>query len=1100
MNNKNDNKLSSSLETRGQKLDIKQTQIYKGLKEIGPEISEFYLDGIKVINNNLLKSKANIIAHLAREIDAGLREIFAKKEEKERIQKEYNLENGHIASILASIKCDPDYPYAKKWFDIARNFARIAHHERAYREVKDFSEMSKLWCEYEEILFWFLGSYYKLLDRIDRILKYDKPSNEIIESLIRILKVDARYTYFFNNLKSPKWLKSLHEADFFNPENNPLPIENPKNKGSFFIPFWSALFYLEKISNIDPEKLSDEIIVLIIKIVEDIAEYKDENDNRIDNSRTDYFLVKILFSLPIERITEKHIQYLKPMLYSKWRSTLVESEIGKTIIPKLISNSCTNLIKELLIILFDFTLPKKDKNSEFQSTMDKYWLNDAINKNKTGIAQLCSLEAGQIALNKIEEIISIDDSQFNTIWIPTIEDHPQNRFPDRYECQLVHFVRDMFESSNPEEIKHLIEDMLSNTHSIFKRLAIYLINYHYDSLKNIFWNYDGNPLKEYMLEHELFELFRNNCSKFTEEEIDKTLNWIETKEYYVSGKNKDNSDTKNKILAYRKKAWLISLLDSRNPKILEAYETYDKIDPTQIEHPGFVSWSSSMIGSVSPLKINQLNTMSIDEIVEFLIKFKSERGWAKPSIDGLTNTLQSYVMENPEKISENLDSFLKVRRVYQHSILQGFIKAINKSRIIEWHNLLNFAKSIIDSENFWTEKYDNGYNDYRKWIVSLVADLINEGTKNDKTAFDPKLLPLSESMLLKLYEKSDYEMFYSLNLVTSVLNSTIGRIFSAMVNFSLRVARLSGKDEDRWNPEIKSVFDKLIHLEPKPSIEFYVVLGQFLPNLMYLDEVWVIKNINLIFPKESEEHWKASFNGYLFYCSRIFDNIFTLLRKNEHYEIAIYTDFNDEEINKALVQHICVGYLEEWEDIDNPKSLISQLLRNGNVKQISEIVRFCWVMERTLTNKDKSKILILWNKITKYINELQDITEEHTGILSDLSKWIIFIDEIDSESLELLLLSAKYLEQNYNTSEFVENLLKHAENTPDKVAEIYLFMLSNNIYPYYDQKHIINTIQYLYDNGLKEAANEICNKYGSKGYDFLRSSYTKNNNLVNELQ
>ncbi len=552
---------------------------------------------------------------------------------------------------------------------------------------------------------------------------------------------------------------------------------------------------------------------------------------------------------------------------------------------------------------------------------------------------------------------------------------------------------------------------------------------------------------------------------------------------------------KNKILAYRKKAWLISLLDSQNPMILEAYDNYDKIDPKKIEHPGFVSWTSSMTGSISPINKAQLNNMTIKEIIEFLINFKPETGWAKPSNDGLSNVLQSYVAENPERISEELETFLILKLVYQHSILHGFLQAHNKHMDFNWNKLLNFIYKIIDSESFWSEKYGETNNDYRKWIISLIADLINNGTKNDDFAFDPKLLPLSESILLKLYNHSDYELFYSLNLVTSVLNSTLGRIFSAMINYSLRVARLSQNTADRWNPTIMTLFNELLHNERKPTIEFYVVLGEFLPNLLFLDEAWVIKNINLIFPRNHEEQWKATFNGYLFYFSKIYKDIYYLLRKNQHYEKAIYTDFGDEQINNALVQHICVAYLEKWENINNPASLISKLLTNKDVKQFSEIVHFYWVMERNLTDDDKSKILILWDSLFKYINELKDITDEHKGILSDLSKWIIFIDKIDSKSFKWLLLSAKYVKLNYNTSYLVENLVRHSDITPDKVADIYLFMLNENIYPDYDQKHIINTIQCLYDQGFKENANKICNLYGSNGYDFLRACYLKNNKI-----
>ena len=57
-------------------LTPRQTEIYRNLKDIGPEIAAFYLDGIKILQNKELEMAANLLAHVAREIDGGLRTCF----------------------------------------------------------------------------------------------------------------------------------------------------------------------------------------------------------------------------------------------------------------------------------------------------------------------------------------------------------------------------------------------------------------------------------------------------------------------------------------------------------------------------------------------------------------------------------------------------------------------------------------------------------------------------------------------------------------------------------------------------------------------------------------------------------------------------------------------------------------------------------------------------------------------------------------------------------------------------------------------------------------------------------------------------------------
>ncbi|MCK4654160.1 MAG: hypothetical protein KAU01_06920 [Candidatus Cloacimonetes bacterium] len=1072
------------------KLESKQLEIYQGLKAIGPEISSFYLDSIFILNSKNLITKSYILAHIAREIESGLKSILAHRDMINEKKKE-NTENkfSHLSAIALSLGLDEDNHLVKRWFNVAKKFHKFAHQHGAMKEPRHEDIFLPLWKEFEDILRNLLGSYYNLLDRIDRIIKYETPTKEVIATLPNLFKIESRYSYFFSNLKSPKWLSPLYEAGFFNPEKNPLPIEDPDNKGFFSIPHWPILTYLENVATINQENPSEVYSNLLMKIIENIVDYRDEHGNRIDNSRTDWFLVKILFLLPIDKISEKHIDYIELMICSRWQMTLIESEIVETVLPKLISNSSTELILRLLNIILDYNEPEKGTSDEFTSIMEKYWLEKAIKENKISIAKLCGIEAGQIAISIIHEIIQIDNSQFNTIWIPTIEDHPQKRFPDRYECQLVHFVRDMFELANPNNIKEIVKKMLVDDHSIFQRISLHIISFHYDSLMDLFWEWKKNPLENYLIVHEVYELFNNNCTKFTDRQIEQILEWIESKEYFISESYKDMS---NKILAYRKKAWITSLLPSKNQLILSAYDKYNKIDPKKVEHPGFVTWSSSMIGSISPISQNQLLAMPIQEIADYLTNFKEESGWGKPSIDGLSDVLRNCISENPKKFSEDLKRFLNVQRVYQYSILRGFVEAWRKQNDFLWNNLLNFIIQIIDTEKFWSEKYEETINDYRKWIISQIADLIEDGTKNDDHAFDPKLLPIAESILFKLINHTDYDMFFSHNLVTSVLNSSKGRILSAMINYSLRSARLSEKTKDRWIPAIKREFDKRLHKEIKPSIEFYVTLSKYLPNLLYLDKKWVIDNINFIFPIDSDEYWEASFTGYLFYSSSIYNDLYFLLRDNHHYEKAINFEFTDKEINKALVPHICIGYIEGWEDIDDPNSLISKLLNQHNIIHLLEIVNFFWISHENQSDSLKTKVIEMWRALFNLLSNIED-KKEYKEVISDLSKWLVFIDKIDDEILKWILLSVKYIKVNYNTSFFVEYLVKHASITPDKVADIYLFMLNEKIFPVYDQKNIKVTIQSLYDQKQKDKANEICNFYGRNGFDLLRAIYSKNN-------
>jgi len=936
------------------------------------------------------------------------------------------------------------------------------------------------------------NKFYDIAFKIDRLLKDCSP--EKMQKIESYFAYKGIKNYFFRKLSTVPnpfpWIDILKKKGYFNPENNPKPQEIPDQPGYFTIPHWSVLDYLEHVANKNAEEPSEEITNTLIEIVNSIINYRDENGERVDNYRTDWFMLKIISTFPIEKIKDQHIEFIRDALNSRWNSALVAGEIGKTLLPKLIKHKSKTLLLKLLDVMFDYSVMDETKDKKYKPIMDEFWLSDALKKHKLEIIKICGIEAAEIALRKIKSIIQISDAYFYITWIPAIEDHPQNRHTDKYECQLVHFVRDTFEQLEARQIREIIKNLLSEEHPIFKRIAIYTINSHFAELNDLFWMWDGNPLDEPMLKHELFELFKSNCTSFDDKQIKQVLEWIEKKKYLIPEDIKDDEEKKDKYLAYKKREWLLALLDSKNPDVIKAYEGYKKLNPAKIAHPGFDFWMESWVGEISPIKVEELCAKTNHEIAEYLNTFKEvAAGWKTPTKEGLADTFRKCVVNNPEKFSIELEPFLNVQRMYQHSLLWGLLEAWRNNKSFEWDELFKFILRIIESDEFWGEEYDEDRYNYRDAIVSQIAELINNGTKDDNHAFNPELLPVAEKILLILLQKAESSLPAMSDLITSVLNSTKGKIFVAMVNYSLRYARLYKTEEiKRWVEPIKAEFDKRLDRTYDPSIEFSVVIGEYLPNLYYLDKEWVIDNISRIFPENDEVHWKAAFAGYLFYASTIYEEIYSLLRKNKHYDRAIDTDFENEHIEERLVQHICVAYLQGWETLDDENSLLVKLIDKRNTDQLSEIVSFFWMLRDRSINK--SKIKPLWHVLFKIVSENID-KSEYQNIISDLSKWLSLIDEIDEEIFEWLKLSARYVEINHNTSIFVEYLAKHVEKGPEKVGKLYLEMLDSGIYPDYQDDEIKYIVETLYKKGQKEIADRICNKYGDEGYyfDFLRELY-----------
>ena len=79
-----------SPQTSESELTPRQAEIYRNLKDIGPEIAAFYLDGIKILQNKELETAANLLAHVAREIDGGLRDVLTDEEGKRSLNSRHS--------------------------------------------------------------------------------------------------------------------------------------------------------------------------------------------------------------------------------------------------------------------------------------------------------------------------------------------------------------------------------------------------------------------------------------------------------------------------------------------------------------------------------------------------------------------------------------------------------------------------------------------------------------------------------------------------------------------------------------------------------------------------------------------------------------------------------------------------------------------------------------------------------------------------------------------------------------------------------------------------------------------------------------------------
>ena len=331
---------------------------------------------------------------------------------------------------------------------------------------------------------------YNSFREIDKVIaNFDDISANRIFQIIK--NDEPQRNYFFETLASCNdpfpWLKPLHEKDYFNPKENPSPQQiSDRDRYYFEVKYWNILGYLKNVSTKNAANPSIEITEILSQIVDLIFEYRDENGIRIENYRTDSILIYIMFKLPADVIEKKHIEFIENALNSKINRAFITLQIYEVVFPFLIFNKKKDLLLKLLNVIFKYE--KTNDVYKYSSLIEDHWLSEAVSNYKREIARLCGVEAAEIVLHKIEEIVSEDDTQFRTFSITTIEHSDQNIKEEDYAYQFVSFIRDIFETVDPETLKPILPNLLSKPHPIFKRIAVHTINYHYSLLQEIFWD------------------------------------------------------------------------------------------------------------------------------------------------------------------------------------------------------------------------------------------------------------------------------------------------------------------------------------------------------------------------------------------------------------------------------------------------------------------------------------------------------------------------------------------------------------------------------------------------------------------------------------
>lgn len=342
----------------------RQQSIYDGLSTIGPEISGFYLTGLMLFETEM-PNKVNCIIHCLREIDGGLRDFlgidYIEENRKEKTNK--------LESVCNSLNiADPKHVLVRKWKKTTDKFHAYAHRHGAWKQPRDPDEkILKIWADFEEVLYILVGSFYSLINRIERIKLIENHDKDSVKGVIsNLLRDEALYREFFRNFDKLDWFHSL--KSFYNPNSIKCDSEGRSQ-------FWVVLVYLEKVSI---QNEDDTVFIELLEIIKNVIDFsRSSKENEIKDYYNWWHIAKILVNVPVRIITE----YFKDSKYNfhdtifeitdhEFNVSLAITEFGEKLLPKLFKAKEIDFALDIIDLIT--TIEKHDSTDSLGSCKSKF--------------------------------------------------------------------------------------------------------------------------------------------------------------------------------------------------------------------------------------------------------------------------------------------------------------------------------------------------------------------------------------------------------------------------------------------------------------------------------------------------------------------------------------------------------------------------------------------------------------------------------------------------------------------------------------------------------------------------------------------------------
>lgn len=961
-------------------------------------------------------------------------------------------------------------------------------------------------------------------------MRADGRRSQVVDGVINLLEEPPLRDYFFSKLRDPAWLRPLQDKGFF--DHPPPPVyEGSEDRIRF--PIWPESQYLANVAAAEPETVLHIIQSMPhtgnVRVYEDLAEAALVMPPHL--AATLVPRAKMWLGSPHQLILPTRLGNLMAYL----------AEGGQV-------DAALDLAKALLALRpkphiagRGSSLRHPEPEARFDTWSYQEILEGPVHTlvaagRERAIELLCDILADAVRISRLDSGAGVATDRYDDLLYiqrPAVEDHSQNQSHGLMDS-LISAVRDaadQLSDGTAKTIRHLVQILERRRWQIFERLTLYLL-----------WRYpaadpdlvsarltDRGRFEEGGLRHEYTLLAKRCFATLAGTDKQKILGWIEEGpdlEHYISrySERNDRAPSDEEVERFAnlwRRDRLALFVDGLPERWRHLYEQLiDQFGPP--EHPDFVSYITPLwVGPTSPQTVDDLRSMSVEEIAQDLASWQPSGEFMEPSPEGLGRQLTAVIAEDPERFAALSGQFQGLHPTYVRAYFHGLRDAATQGRPFPWSPVLNLCHWVLQQplempghhadnwEQFGDLDYDPDWGETRK----TIGGLLSQGFQ-DNNAQIPFGLRAGAWSVLRMLTEDRYptpeadtrDAESGMDPATFSLNTIRGQAMHATVRYALWVRdnlkdTMSEQDlVDRGfsaMPEVREVLDRLLDPEEEPSLAVRAVYGMWFPQLALIDETWAAQRTSWIFPTDAryrrlrDSAWEA----YIAF-SQPYTAVFRMLRSQYEFAVEELDPAFSEESSpgnpeERLAEHLMVFYWWGVLDIAVPTGLLSRFYMNSPMSLRRHALEF---VARSLSNTKEDvpptvlqRLRVLWLHSLEHARE-SVLPGTYAHELAAFGWWFIS-NKFDDHWAIVQLKQALELAGGIDPTESVlERLASVAEAMPLKAVECLHLIVEGDTEGWpiraslEEVRAILGGALQGRDHAARQLAESLVNELGARGF------------------